>query len=102
MSEPVTRNVRAECEDTFGRQDASCVALPCRDPSTLCLSLAQDLAACQHTLIGDETLGMKGISGGERRRVGVGLQARPASQPCVTPPAMTGMLQWRPRPKAAL
>jgi hypothetical protein len=29
----------------------------------------QELEGCQHTLIGDEMLGMKGISGGQRRRV---------------------------------
>jgi hypothetical protein len=29
----------------------------------------QDLEGCQHTLIGDELLQMKGISGGQRRRV---------------------------------
>ena len=31
--------------------------------------LVQDLEGCQHTLIGDELLQMKGISGGQRRRV---------------------------------
>lgn len=30
---------------------------------------AQDLAACQHTLIGDEMLQLRGISGGQKRRV---------------------------------
>ena len=34
----------------------------------------QDLEDCANTLIGDETEGKKGISGGQRRRVGVGLQ----------------------------
>ncbi len=29
----------------------------------------KELEGCQHTLIGDEVLGMKGISGGQRRRV---------------------------------
>ena len=72
-----------------------------RAEGTLCLLSAQDLAACQHTLIGDETLGMKGISGGERRRVGVGLQARPAPHPCATPLAITGVLYWRSGSKAA-
>lgn len=33
-----------------------------------------DLEGCQHTLIGDEVLGMKGISGGQRRRVSVGIE----------------------------
>ena len=50
-----------------GSQFASvCSTHPC--------SPAQELGSCQHTLIGDETLGIKGISGGERRRVGIGLQ----------------------------
>ena len=40
--------------------------LPCPPP--------QDLAACQHTLIGDEALQLKGISGGQRRRVSVGIE----------------------------
>lgn len=30
----------------------------------------QDLEGCQDTLIGDEMLQMKGISGGQKRRVG--------------------------------
>lgn len=34
----------------------------------------QDLEGCANTMIGDETLGMKGISGGQRRRVGIGLE----------------------------
>ncbi|KAL4435933.1 hypothetical protein ABPG77_000695 [Micractinium sp. CCAP 211/92] len=33
-----------------------------------------ELEGCQHTLIGDEVLGMKGISGGQRRRVSVGVE----------------------------
>ncbi|PRW59820.1 ABC ATP-binding isoform 1 [Chlorella sorokiniana] len=33
-----------------------------------------DLEGCQHTLIGDEMLHMKGISGGQRRRVSVGIE----------------------------
>jgi hypothetical protein len=44
----------------------------------------QELGSCQHTLIGDETLGIKGISGGERRRVGIGLQVR--ADYCAPPP----------------
>ena len=35
---------------------------------------AQDLGDCASTLIGDETMGVKGISGGQRRRVGIGLE----------------------------
>lgn len=31
--------------------------------------MLQDLEGCQHTLIGDEMLHVKGISGGQRRRV---------------------------------
>ncbi len=38
------------------------------------LLVGQDLEDCANTLIGDETAGMKGISGGQRRRVGVGLE----------------------------
>ncbi len=34
----------------------------------------QDLEGCQHTLIGDEALKMKGISGGQKRRVSVGME----------------------------
>jgi ABC-type multidrug transport system ATPase subunit len=34
----------------------------------------QDLKDCANTIIGDETAGHKGISGGQRRRVGIGLQ----------------------------
>ncbi len=41
---------------------------------TFMLLVGQDLEDCANTLIGDETTGMKGISGGQRRRVGVGLQ----------------------------
>lgn len=41
--------------------------------------LCQELERCQHTLIGDEVLGMKGISGGQRRRVSGEL---PAQAPC--------------------
>lgn len=33
-----------------------------------------DLVGCQHTLIGDELLNIKGISGGQRRRVSVGIE----------------------------
>ncbi|EFN53222.1 hypothetical protein CHLNCDRAFT_137099 [Chlorella variabilis] len=33
-----------------------------------------ELEGCQHTLIGDELLNMKGISGGQRRRVSVGIE----------------------------
>lgn len=33
------------------------------------MPLLQDLEGCQHTLIGDEMFHMKGISGGQRRRV---------------------------------
>jgi ATP-binding cassette, subfamily G (WHITE), member 2 len=32
------------------------------------------LTGCQHTLVGDETLNMKGISGGQRRRLSVGIE----------------------------
>jgi len=32
------------------------------------------LLECEHTLIGDEILGMKGISGGQRRRVSIGIE----------------------------
>ena len=32
------------------------------------------LIDCQHTLIGDELLGMKGVSGGQRRRVSIGIE----------------------------
>lgn len=38
------------------------------------LILLQDLKECANTIIGDETAGHKGISGGQRRRVGIGLQ----------------------------
>lgn len=31
-----------------------------------------DLLGCANTLIGDETIGMKGISGGQKRRVSIG------------------------------
>ncbi|KAG2452090.1 hypothetical protein HYH02_003126 [Chlamydomonas schloesseri] len=33
-----------------------------------------DLAGCADTLIGDETIGLKGISGGQKRRVSVGIE----------------------------
>lgn len=33
-----------------------------------------DLEKCQNTLIGDELIGLKGISGGQRRRVSVGIE----------------------------
>ncbi|KAG2423172.1 hypothetical protein HXX76_010940 [Chlamydomonas incerta] len=33
-----------------------------------------DLTACADTLIGDETIGLKGISGGQKRRVSVGIE----------------------------
>lgn len=33
-----------------------------------------ELEGCQHTLIGDELINMKGISGGQRRRVSVGIE----------------------------
>ncbi len=33
-----------------------------------------DLQGCADTLIGDEFLGMKGISGGQKRRVSVGIE----------------------------
>ena len=39
-----------------------------------CWWCEQDLVGCANTMIGDETLGMKGISGGQRRRVGIGLE----------------------------
>ena len=35
---------------------------------------AQGLTKCAGTLIGDESLGLKGISGGEKRRLSVGLE----------------------------
>ena len=34
----------------------------------------QELEGCQHTLVGDEVVGLKGISGGQRRRVSVGIE----------------------------
>ncbi len=34
----------------------------------------QDLATCADTLIGNATVGVKGISGGQKRRVSVGIQ----------------------------
>ncbi len=34
----------------------------------------QDLSGCANTLIGDELQGIKGISGGQRRRVSVGIE----------------------------
>jgi hypothetical protein len=34
----------------------------------------QDLKDCANTIIGDETAGHKGVSGGQRRRIGIGLQ----------------------------
>jgi ABC-type lipoprotein export system ATPase subunit len=34
----------------------------------------QDLYGCANTLIGDELQGIKGISGGQRRRVSVGIE----------------------------
>jgi hypothetical protein len=37
---------------------------------------AQDLLGCQDTLIGDELIGIKGISGGQKRRVSVGIEVR--------------------------
>jgi ABC-type multidrug transport system ATPase subunit len=37
-----------------------------------CDGVVQDLDSCANVLIGDETLGIKGISGGQRRRVGIG------------------------------
>ncbi|PSC76238.1 ABC transporter [Micractinium conductrix] len=33
-----------------------------------------ELEGCQHTLVGDEVVGLKGISGGQRRRVSVGIE----------------------------
>ncbi len=47
----------------------------------------QDLTGCASTLIGDDARGIKGISGGERRRlsVGIGLVTNPRS-------ALSGML----------
>ena len=63
---------RAKCGPRSGCGFAECVAL--QGFAHASVRWAQELAACQHTLIGDETLGIKGISGGERRRVGVGLQ----------------------------
>ncbi|GFR41628.1 hypothetical protein Agub_g2355, partial [Astrephomene gubernaculifera] len=33
-----------------------------------------DLVSCANTLIGDETIGLKGISGGQKRRVSVGIE----------------------------
>ncbi|GIL85954.1 hypothetical protein Vretimale_9015 [Volvox reticuliferus] len=33
-----------------------------------------DLASCADTLIGDETIGLKGVSGGQKRRVSVGVE----------------------------
>uniref|UniRef100_A0A7S0WUF3 ABC transporter domain-containing protein n=1 Tax=Chlamydomonas leiostraca TaxID=1034604 RepID=A0A7S0WUF3_9CHLO len=33
-----------------------------------------DLAACADTLIGDETIGLKGVSGGQKRRVSLGIE----------------------------
>lgn len=45
--------------------------------SSLCPAVwMQDLEGCQHTLIGDEMMHMKGISGGQRRRVSGGLDSR--------------------------
>ena len=38
------------------------------------LNSPQELTGCQHTLIGDEEQGMKGISGGQKRRVSVGIE----------------------------
>ncbi len=35
---------------------------------------AQDLLGCAEVLIGDETIGIKGISGGQKRRVSVGIE----------------------------
>lgn len=34
----------------------------------------QGLGKCANTLIGDESLGIKGISGGEKRRLSVGME----------------------------
>ena len=33
----------------------------------------QDLQGCANTLIGDEILGMKGVSGGQKRRVSLAI-----------------------------
>ncbi len=49
---------------------AMCVCV-CVCP-TSCREL--DLEGCADTLIGDEFLGMKGISGGQKRRVSVGIE----------------------------
>ncbi|KXZ50553.1 hypothetical protein GPECTOR_16g728 [Gonium pectorale] len=38
-----------------------------------------DLTACANTLIGEETIGLKGISGGQKRRVSVGIELVKAS-----------------------
>lgn len=77
----------------------------CSGQSPLVLAAAQELEGCQHTLIGDEMLGMKGISGGQRRRVsGEGTRSwlpgtRPfADQPAACAPlkvsALCALLQW--------
>lgn len=39
----------------------------------------QDLMGCANTLVGDETIGLKGISGGQKRRVSVSLTGLLAS-----------------------
>ena len=49
--------------------------LPLHSPaSSPLLSRPQELAHVANSLIGDEVLGIKGISGGEKRRTSVGIE----------------------------
>ena len=44
-----------------------------RQPAT-CLHTSQELLGCSDVLIGDESIGLKGCSGGQRRRVSLAIE----------------------------
>ena len=52
------------------------VSMPRKDKEARVDKILQDLGlvTCQNILIGDELLGIKGISGGQRRRVSIGIE----------------------------